>query len=173
MRAGEICHYQGSCVFQRVRYVQSGPRLDEYHGAAAITDTRFAFTAAEKAWAIPHRRVLQLNDIHHGVHLQTGKGSGSYYFGPDHKTATLIYRTAVAKANRKIVGDPGGLPSRHIPGDVRDRVWQEYSGRCAECKADQYLEFDHIIPVAKGGNNTQANIQLLCRRCNLTKSDSI
>jgi 5-methylcytosine-specific restriction endonuclease McrA len=52
-------------------------------------------------------------------------------------------------------------------------VWQRYGGRCAECKADTYLEFDHIIPVAKGGGNSDTNVQLLCRKCNLTKSDNI
>jgi 5-methylcytosine-specific restriction endonuclease McrA len=35
------------------------------------------------------------------------------------------------------------------------------------------LEFDHVIPHAKGGSNTDNNIQLLCRGCNLKKSDRI
>jgi 5-methylcytosine-specific restriction endonuclease McrA len=35
------------------------------------------------------------------------------------------------------------------------------------------LEFDHIIPVAKGGSNAETNVQLLCRRCNGKKSDMI
>jgi len=35
------------------------------------------------------------------------------------------------------------------------------------------LEFDHIIPVAKGGANTIDNVQILCRRCNGQKSDRI
>ena len=39
--------------------------------------------------------------------------------------------------------------------------------------AEDYLEYDHIIPVSKGGSNTAANIQLLCRRCNGKKSDKI
>jgi 5-methylcytosine-specific restriction endonuclease McrA len=42
-----------------------------------------------------------------------------------------------------------------------------------ECGAGAYLEFDHIIPVAKGGGNTVANIQILCRGCNGRKSDRI
>ena len=42
-----------------------------------------------------------------------------------------------------------------------------------ECAALDYLEFDHLIPVAKGGSNTVNNIQLLCRRCNGSKGDRI
>jgi 5-methylcytosine-specific restriction endonuclease McrA len=63
--------------------------------------------------------------------------------------------------------------SRHIPREVRQRVWQRYAGRCAECNATSYLEFDHIIPVAKDGNNSDGNVQLLCHMCNLKKSDAI
>jgi 5-methylcytosine-specific restriction endonuclease McrA len=37
---------------------------------------------------------------------------------------------------------------------------------------DDEIEFDHVIPVAKGGPTTVANIRLLCRDCNRTKGDS-
>jgi 5-methylcytosine-specific restriction endonuclease McrA len=76
-------------------------------------------------------------------------------------------------ANQTRVLKAEGEPTRHIPRDVRQRVWQRYGGQCAECGATDYLEFDHIIPVAKGGSNTDSNVQLLCRRCNLKKSDAI
>lgn len=32
-------------------------------------------------------------------------------------------------------------------------------------------ELDHVIPLAKGGTHTRANVQCACRRCNATKSD--
>jgi 5-methylcytosine-specific restriction endonuclease McrA len=84
-----------------------------------------------------------------------------------------VFETAVAMANQTKVMRVESKPSRHIPREVRQRVWQRYGGRCAECNADDYLEFDHIIPHAKGGSNSDNNIQLLCRRCNLKKSDRI
>ena len=60
-----------------------------------------------------------------------------------------------------------------IPDDVRMFVWQRDQGSCVQCGNNENLEFDHIIPVAKGGSNTERNLQLLCELCNRTKTDSI
>jgi len=35
------------------------------------------------------------------------------------------------------------------------------------------LEYDHISPIAKGGSNTEPNIQLLCEKCNRKKGATI
>lgn len=64
-------------------------------------------------------------------------------------------------------------PPRHIPSDVKARVWERDNGRCVMCRATNKLHFDHIIPVAKGGGNSVDNIQILCQTCNLKKSDKI
>jgi hypothetical protein len=60
-----------------------------------------------------------------------------------------------------------------IPEAVRHEVWRRDQGRCVKCATQENLEFDHIIPHSKGGADTARNIQLLCERCNRTKSDSI
>ena len=60
-----------------------------------------------------------------------------------------------------------------ISDEVRMFVWQRDKGRCVQCGSNEKLVFDHIIPAAKGGSNTQRNLQLLCELCNRTKSDSI
>jgi len=66
-----------------------------------------------------------------------------------------------------------GTKRKSIPQDVRDKVWNRDSGKCVECDSKENLEFDHIIPVAKGGANTYRNLQLLCEDCNRSKSDNI
>jgi 5-methylcytosine-specific restriction endonuclease McrA len=68
----------------------------------------------------------------------------------------------------------GGTPRReHIPKNVKMYVWQRDSGRCVTCGSKEKLEYDHIIPLAKGGSNTERNIQLLCERCNRSKGSRI
>jgi|WetSurMetagenome_2_1015567.scaffolds.fasta_scaffold34969_2 hypothetical protein len=60
-----------------------------------------------------------------------------------------------------------------IEEDVRIFVWRRDNGRCVRCGSQERLEFDHIIPVSKGGSSTARNIQILCERCNREKGDSI
>lgn len=62
---------------------------------------------------------------------------------------------------------------RGIPADVRAHVWQRDAGRCQKCGNRNDLQFDHIIPVSKGGGNSAKNIQLLCGDCNRRKGNSI
>jgi hypothetical protein len=63
---------------------------------------------------------------------------------------------------------------RIIPSHVKLEVWQRDSGQCAICSASDELHFDHILPYSKGGTSvTAANVQLLCARHNLAKSDRI
>lgn len=60
-----------------------------------------------------------------------------------------------------------------IPKRVKMHVWQRDGGRCVECGSKERLEYDHIIPLSKGGSNTERNIQLLCERHNRSKGSSI
>lgn len=60
-----------------------------------------------------------------------------------------------------------------IPDDVQIFVWNRDGGRCVKCGSQEKLEYDHIIPFSKGGNNTARNLQLLCESCNREKSNAI
>lgn len=62
---------------------------------------------------------------------------------------------------------------RYITQLSRREVWKRDNGKCRECGSDESLEFDHMIPVSKGGNSTTNNVQLLCLRCNRAKSTDI
>ena len=65
-------------------------------------------------------------------------------------------------------------PGRIIPTDVKIIVWERDNGRCVQCKSDENLHFDHIIPFSKGGSSqTPDNVQLLCAEHNLKKSDKL
>jgi hypothetical protein len=60
-----------------------------------------------------------------------------------------------------------------IPESARMFVWRRDEGKCVICGSNERLEFDHIIPVAEGGSNTERNLQLLCEPCNRAKGKRI
>jgi hypothetical protein len=60
-----------------------------------------------------------------------------------------------------------------ITTEVRRAVWIRDQGKCTRCESRERLEYDHIVPVSRGGGNTERNIELLCEACNRLKSDSI
>jgi 5-methylcytosine-specific restriction endonuclease McrA len=60
-----------------------------------------------------------------------------------------------------------------IPEKVKIFVWNRDHGKCVKCGSQVNLEYDHIIPISKGGSNTARNIQLLCEECNRKKGGNL
>lgn len=63
--------------------------------------------------------------------------------------------------------------ARHIPAYVKRAVWKRDGGRCTAvgsdghpCNSREFLEYDHVQPVARGGRATVATVQLRCRAHN-------
>jgi len=84
-----------------------------------------------------------------------------------HKFERLKHRFSEAE---KIEKEGQRLP---IPEEVRIVVWRRDDGKCVKCGSRENLEYDHIIPISKGGSNTVRNIELLCEKCNREKKDKI
>jgi 5-methylcytosine-specific restriction endonuclease McrA len=66
-----------------------------------------------------------------------------------------------------------GPRGRHVPAEVRRAVYARDGGRCTfvgqdgkRCESRRDLEYDHIVPVARGGESTPSNVRLLCRAHN-------
>ena len=66
----------------------------------------------------------------------------------------------------------GFTQSRYISATTKKIVYSRDGGVCQCCGSSQSLEYDHIMPFSCGGSNDASNIQLLCMKCNRSKSNS-
>ncbi|MFT6095366.1 MAG: hypothetical protein ACJAXY_001780 [Nonlabens sp.] len=62
--------------------------------------------------------------------------------------------------------------SRYVSQTTKKVVFARDGGICQCCGSYENLEYDHISPYSCGGNSDAPNIQLLCRKCNRSKSNS-
>lgn len=56
---------------------------------------------------------------------------------------------------------------------VRQRILKKYDFQCHYCKSTKDLEVYHIIPLSKGGKEDEDNMQILCKKCNRSKSNKL
>lgn len=61
---------------------------------------------------------------------------------------------------------------QRLPRGTVTRLYELQRGSCAYCskRLGGKYHLDHIIPIARGGMHEPGNLQILCQRCNLTKS---
>ena len=67
---------------------------------------------------------------------------------------------------------------RPLARALERRVRATAGDRCGYCRSPQQLvlaplEIEHIIPLARGGDDTEANLWLACPLCNRHKSDKV
>ena len=67
---------------------------------------------------------------------------------------------------------------RHIPEAVKRQVFERDGGQCTfksdtgrRCESRDNIEFDHVLLVARGGDSSADNIQLLCRAHNQLRAE--
>jgi hypothetical protein len=75
---------------------------------------------------------------------------------------------------------PRSNDTRYIPAAVRRAVRERDGERCTytsadgkRCEATTLLEFDHIVPFARGGRSTTSNLTLRCRTHNQFEADQV
>lgn len=78
----------------------------------------------------------------------------------------------LAKLRDKQAGIESDLKRKKLPEHTRLSIYKKYDFKCAICKVDLTLvapHIDHIVPLAKGGQDILSNLQPLCGPCNLKK----
>ena len=71
-------------------------------------------------------------------------------------------------------GDEKHLGIRLFDDNTKREVYEKQKGICPICKKHfeiEQMEADHITPWKEGGRTIAENCQMLCRECNLRKSD--
>jgi len=66
----------------------------------------------------------------------------------------------------------GFSQSRNISASTKKIVYARDGGACQCCGSSVNLEYDHITPFSCGGSSAAYNVQLLCMKCNRSKSNS-
>lgn len=75
---------------------------------------------------------------------------------------------------------PPSTASRHIPACIRAEVDARDGGRCTfvsedgiRCAERSGLHYDHVVPLARGGKTSVANLRLLCAPHNQAEADRV
>lgn len=151
----------------------------ERNPAGSLTENGKFHNAAQdfKTGKRAPERVRVYEKLHRGIWS---------YNGVFHLVDSLIeydgYRNVFKFKLIAVVGDENfSSPPRRdiqrrrvIPTAVKLEVWQRDGGKCQICGATDELHFDHDLPYSKGGTSMKAdNVQLLCARHNLEKSNRI
>lgn len=138
--------------------------------AAAAINTEAAKTKAKQEMAALRKAGL--------IKVRRGEQSPSWNGGP--LEAAARRRQYVANYKKQNPGKVAAWAANRrknsvgkLDGAVSDDLFRLQRGRCAACKcslAKDGAHLDHIIPLALGGRNERANVQLLCPKCNLKKA---
>lgn len=165
----EVCHFEAMATL--LRRSSKGAMTRQQGRLLATSKKLYWHTGAE--WnAVPWASILSIEIDANGLHVgTTRKNVAGVYQVADALWAEAVVGTALRVSKRQVVKE--GPAPRSIPQDVRAAVWQRDGGRCRECGATEYLEYDHVIPHSKGGASSVDNVQLLCRKHNMKKRDRI
>jgi len=173
LESDELCHLDMPATYHKV----NAKSITQIAGRLVATSKKLHFLSPTGGSEIPWKSVMRVSAQQSGVYLELSRKSGNgFYAVSDPHVTEATLDTLARMAKRQLIAPQGDSDSRHIPHEVRMAVWQRDQGKCVQCGASgpgAWLEFDHIIPHSKGGANTVANVQLLCRRCNLAKRDRI
>jgi hypothetical protein len=171
LEADELCHLHVPCHYER----QLQNRVASMAGHLVLTNKKFRFVGSGDGWELAWNKILDAvpdADRTISLHASQRRGSGRYFVKDADYVATVI-TTLARMAKRQLVGRPDDIDTAVVPQHIKAAVYRRDQGRCRECGANSYLEFDHIIPRSRGGATSENNLQLLCRRCNQAKGSRI
>jgi hypothetical protein len=170
LESDEVCYMEMAATYYKV----NTKSITYVPGSLVATNKKLTFLSPSGGAEIPWKRIMRVSREGNGIYLELStKKANGHYDVTDPVIAELLIETAVKIAKRQLIAPIGEGDSRHIAQHVKQAVWHRDQGKCVQCGSASYLEFDHIIPFSKGGASSVNNVQLLCRKCNLSKGDRL
>lgn len=177
---GETLIYEGHDVFKTAEYPEP-KRIDqpEKTDSGGLTQNGlFSHAAlAHKNKGADPERVRVYEKIHKGIWSYNGLFHlVDAWTERDENRQVFKFKLIAVEGDDDLTKPvPRKLNHRRvIPSDVKQIVYDRDEGKCVMCGARDELHFDHDLPYSKGGTSlTPENVQLLCARHNLGKSNKI
>ena len=163
---------------QKNVFVPTGEDDDEnlygHAGEVFVTNERIIFKSEDHVINIPLQGIISVDLDNSFVIIKSKTAKSSCDFCTVDACILEAHIDVTLKHfHRKADILHSSKTNRHMSQATMSAVWQRCNGQCVECGAVRPLEFDHIIPISKGGSNSEQNLQILCRECNLAKRDRI
>ncbi len=165
----EICHFSEQAVFER----QTPKGVKKIDGLMVISNERVRFVSAGGGFEFLFSKIASVRLVGNDsvlLELTRTNGNGRYFVRNTILVCELLLY--LVRHSRRLT-NIAQASSRAIPQTVKHSVWNRDGGKCVQCSAQDNLEYDHIIPFSRGGASSVDNLQVLCRRCNLSKGAKI
>ncbi len=176
-----------------------GMTLPEHSvSAAAGESTPLAAPSRVESAPTPPARVMQLAPQRYALQVTLDQEAhdnlraAQALLGPDGRDVAAVLGRALELLRRDLERRKFAATSqprrpqrasrnpRQIASEIKRAVWARDQGRCTfvsdngqRCESRSGLEFDHITPVARGGEATVSNLRLRCRARNQYAADCV
>lgn len=167
------CQTCGNLFKPRDRQVRMGQGM--FCSQSCNTASKDALNTPEsKSKAVAARRLMFANGE---IKFKSGKDHHSWKGGKDVSHPKRLKYVADYKKNNKEKVRVWGANRRKknvgkLPSDIIEKLKTLQKSKCPACmkSLSHGFHLDHIVPLSAGGLNEVGNVQLLCIKCNLTKS---
>ncbi|NEW40068.1 DUF2510 domain-containing protein [Nocardia cyriacigeorgica] len=171
----ERVHFDAGAT--QVRLLVKGPKYTD--GRLIVSNKKLRFVGSDSGIEMPWSRIVSVAiepDEQSGadtvvIAATSARGGARFSVDDPHYVAAAV--EGALRVAKRLALTPGQRDTRSIPQEVKAEVWQRDGGKCVECGDGHYLEFDHIIPLSRGGATSATNLQILCRACNRAKGARI
>ncbi len=114
-----------------------------------------------------HSDIIQESQSQSGAHFVSRQRAVNLFMPPVTVTSTRSDRlTALC------VGD--NMDTRYIDSRLRERILKRDGYKCRYCGNEKEpFHIDHVYPHSKGGETSYNNLVTACKKCNLSKHNSV